>query len=43
MQDIQKEISILQEILRDSILSGSQRLTIRGQIAQLRQFMASSL
>tara|TARA_B100000745_G_C19889369_1_gene297313 strand:+ start:293 stop:424 length:132 start_codon:yes stop_codon:yes gene_type:complete len=43
MQDIQKEISILKEILQDSILSVSQRIAIRGQIAQLRQFMASSL
>ena len=35
MSDIQKEISILREILEDSVLTPAERQTIWAQIAQL--------
>ena len=40
MQEIQKEISILKEILVDSVLTISERVAIRNQIGELQDKLA---
>jgi uncharacterized coiled-coil DUF342 family protein len=41
MNQIEKEISILKEILEDSVLTIGERIAIRQEIAQLKEVLPS--